>query len=454
MNLPDRFIQFIQKENLFQKDHTLLLTVSGGVDSVVLCELCHRMGFRFLIAHCNFKLRGQESERDEEFVRTLAKKYQVDLHIKEFATSEYASGNGLSIQEAARKLRYDWFYELMDDSRPTSSPSPDWIVTAHHADDNIETMLINFFRGTGIHGLRGILPKQEKIVRPLLIFRKAEIINFAIEHDLTWVEDSSNDTDDYTRNYFRHQVIPHIKKVYPEAEQNLLSNLQRFADIEMLYQQSIQRHKDKLIEKKGQEVHIPVLKLKKSSPLSTIIHEIIKDFGFTSAQVNEVAKLLDSETGKYVQSRTHRIIKNRKWLIIAPKIAHAAENIIIEESDPVISFELGELYFEPVKTSDMRINVKNNQPGKHIAQLDAAEITYPLLLRKWKTGDYFYPLGMKKKKKLSRFFIDQKLSKTDKEHCWIIEMNKKIIWVVGQRIDERFKTQPSTTHSLLITLKR
>lgn len=454
MSLQDRFIQFIEKESLFQQNDTLLVGVSGGVDSVVLCELCYRAGYRFLIAHCNFKLRHQESERDKNFVSELAGKYGVELLLREFDTTEYASKNKLSIQEAARKLRYDWFNEILYLPNTTSSPVASWILTAHHADDNIETMLMNFFRGTGIQGLRGILPKQGKIVRPMLSFRKEEIRDFANRHHLNWVEDSSNISDKYTRNYFRNQLIPLIRNIYPEVEHNLLNNLRRFADIEILYRDSINGYKEKLLEKKGTEIHIPVLKLKKYKAFVTIVHEIISDFGFTAAQVNEVVKLLESETGRYVQSGTHRIIKNRNWLIVTLNTTQEAQHVLIQETDSIIAFESGELHIESIKSIDPAIPFDKTPTANLTARLDAAEIHFPLLLRKWKTGDYFYPLGMKKKKKLSRFLIDQKLSKSQKENCWVIEMNKKILWVVGQRIDDRFKITGSCRQILSITLKR
>jgi len=457
MNLPDRFIQFIRREHLFQSDERLLLAVSGGVDSVVLCELCHQAGYRFVIAHCNFRLREKESERDKEFVIALAKKYEVDVVVKEFDTNEYATINKLSIQEAARELRYDWFYELINASSPGHFPGKaqesvaNYVLTAHHADDNIETVLMNFFRGTGIRGLRGMLPKQGNILRPLLEFRKQELKNFAIESQLDWVEDSSNLSDKYSRNYFRKNLIPWIQSIYPDVEDNLLNNLQRFADVELLYQQAVALHKKNLLEKKGNEIHIAVLKLKKAAPLITIIFEIIKVYGFTPAQTHEVARLLESDTGKYIQSSSHTIFKNRNWIIIAPRTPTMAENILIEDAGSPIHFSRGVLYFEKILAQAGAYPKLDNR--NELAQLNAEHIRFPILLRKWKPGDYFYPLGMKKKKKLSRFFIDQKLSKTDKENVWVLDMNKKIIWVIGQRIDDRFKVTPSTKSYFKITLE-
>ena len=445
MHLLLAFKKYIQLNNLFHPKDKLLLAVSGGVDSVVLCELCKQAGFDFVIAHCNFQLRGEESERDELFVKELGVKYNVEVIVRKFDTTDYAKNNKISIQVAARELRYNWFAELLTPGSRLTTPG--YLLTAHHLDDNIETMLMNFFKGTGIAGLRGILPKQGKIIRPLLFARREEILAFAKENKLNWVEDSSNESDKYSRNYIRHQVIPVIEEIYPGAENNLAENLQRFRDIENLYQQSIAIHKKKLCEQKGNEIHIPVLKLKKTEAIHSIVYEIIKEFGFHSSQVNEVVNLLDSESGKYTASSTHRIIKNRNWLIIAPVVAVQADNILIEDIDKRIEFAMGNLQFQQLITRDSQLETHHS-----IAQIDFKEIKFPLLLRKWKTGDYFYPLGMKKKKKLARFFIDQKLSKTEKEKIWVLESNKKIIWIVGYRIDDRFKITGQTKDILKITL--
>jgi len=462
MNLLQCFREFISKEDLFSPKDTLLLAVSGGIDSVVLCELCEQAGYHFIIAHCNFQLRGQESERDELFVRGLAEKYKKTILVKKFETAQYAASNKVSIQVAARELRYAWFDEIMsrqtsDVNRETSDfqlPTSDLsshvsrlsshVLTTHHLDDNIETMLMNFFKGSGIAGLRGMLPKQDKIVRPLLFAKKEAIQQFADVHKLAWVEDSSNQSDKYTRNYFRNQLIPLVKNSYPEATQNLAGNLQRFRDIEVLYHQAIDLHKKKLLQYKGKEVHIPVLKLQKTAPLISVVYEIIKEYNFTPDQSAEVPALLESETGRYIQSATHRIIKNRQWLIIAPVENKEAFNILIEMPGK-LEFEMGNLELALVPALQAKIPTT-----AAMAFLDAGRIKFPLLLRKWKTGDYFYPLGMRKKKKLSRFFIDQKLSKTDKEKVWVLEMDKKIIWIVGHRIDDRFKITDSTRQVLQI----
>lgn len=436
-SLTERFRQYISGQGLFHPGDTLLLAVSGGVDSVVLCELCKQSGYSFVIAHCNFQLRGEESVRDEQFVRKLAESYNVPFLLKRFDTAGIVRSEKISVQVAARELRYEWFQQI---------PDVDYILTAHHADDNIETVMMNFFKGTGISGLHGILPKQGRLIRPLLFAWKKEILAFAQENNLTSVEDSSNASDKYTRNYFRNQLIPSIEKVFPAIKENLKNSISRFRDAEVLYMQSIEQHKKRLLEYKDNEIHIPILKLKKSVPVETILYEIIKEFGFSPGQVKDVLQIADSETGRFVASSSHRIIKNRNWLIISLLKTEEANFIVIDKEDKEINFPGGRLEMETRLMNEHKLNA-----SAAIAQLDADTIQFPLLLRRWRQGDYFYPLGMKKKKKLSRFFIDQKLSIPEKENIWVVEMNKKIIWIAGKRIDERFKITPATGKVLSIT---
>jgi len=330
-------------------------------------------------------------------------------------------------------------------------------------------MLMNFFRGTGIAGLRGILPRQGNIVRPLLFAWKEELRQFAEGHQLAWVEDSSNESDKYARNYFRHQVIPLVRQQIPGAMENLAGNIPRFRETEELYQQSVALHLGRLLEPKGNEIRIPVLKLKKTRPLHTIAHEIIRNFGFSPQQTGEFIALLDSGSGRYIQSSTHRILRHRNWVIIAPHPSAQAENILIESVQDRPVYGNGSLRLEllpaapsdaafpsdpsaaaptGIKKNDRQTNVPLND--NTIALLDADTIQFPLLLRKWRQGDYFYPLGLRKKKKLGRFFIDNRLSLTDKEKVWVIEMDKKIVWVVGLRIDDRFPITPQTRQILKI----
>jgi tRNA(Ile)-lysidine synthase len=453
MNLLQKFEQNWQKHfcHLSTNNCQLLLAVSGGVDSIVLVDLIHQSGFNYQIAHCNFQLRGEESERDETFVRSLGEKYGKQVLVKRFDTQNYSTENKISIQEAARDLRYVWFkdivdnWQMADDREAGSGPVirhlptvNSYILTAHHADDNIETLLMHFFRGTGIQGMMGIQPivRERRLIRPMLSIRKKELLEYAQEEGLSFVEDSSNASDKYTRNFFRNQLLPQIKEVFPQVEENLLNNIERFHEVADLYRESIDLHKHKLLEQKGNEWHIPVLKWKKVTPLHTITWELIRQFGFHAAQTEEVIKLLGADNGSYQSSSTHRIIRNRNWIIISPNAAETAQHILIEENDRRVVFEGGSL---SIQHSIFKIQNNTNE-----AFLNFDEISFPLLLRKYKTGDYFYPLGMQKKKKISRFLIDLKLSKTAKEKVWVLESNKKIIWVIGYRIDDRFRITGQT----------
>jgi tRNA(Ile)-lysidine synthase len=446
MNLATQFDQYYKQEfgDSIPPNTTLLLAVSGGIDSVVLVDLCDKTGIDFAIAHCNFQLRGAESTRDELFVQQLSEKYGKAIFIQRFETVVFADANQISIQVAARQLRYKWFDELVQ-----SHPNLTAICTAHHADDNIETVMMNIFRGTGMAGLHGILPKHGKIIRPLLFAKRREIEQYALAHQLSWVEDSSNDLDKYTRNFFRHQIIPLVQQVYPQATNNLLDNIVRWTEMEVVYNEAIGRIKKKLIAQKENEIHIPVLQWKKTEPLQTITYELIKDFGFTTNQTVEVIKLLDAATGSFIASSTHRIIKNRNWIIIAPIEQLLAQSIIIEAGVDTISF--GGSVMRIVHKENIATNLSASNA---VAMIDAGQLQFPLLLRKWKQGDYFYPLGMQKKKKLSKFFIDQKKSKTDKENVWVLASNQKIVWVVGHRIDDRFKITATTKKILLFTIER
>ena len=448
MSLFTHFENFVKQNHLFQKNDLLLLTVSGGRDSVSLCELCHRCGFNFEIAHCNFQLRGEESMRDEGFVKNLAAQYGAPVHVVRFDTKKYSEGNKISIQVAARELRYKWFDELSNELKKKNSRV--FIVTAHHANDNIETLLINFLKGTGIDGLQGIPVKNKNIVRPLLFAKREEINEFVNENNLQFVEDSSNLLDKYTRNYIRLQLIPSIKKIIPAVEDNLIGNINRFQDIKNIYEESIEEICNKIVEKKGNECHIPVLKLLKRKGFRAILFEIIKGFNFSSGQLEEVVKLLYADSGKFVLSETHRIIRDRKWLIIVPAKSDEANHILINKNDNRIVYQEGEILLKENKW-----NKGEKIPSESdIAILDANEILFPLILRPWKRGDYFYPLGMDKKKKLSRFFVDLKLSIVDKEKVWVLESNKKILWVIGLRIDNRFKVTEKTKSVLTIAFNK
>lgn len=440
--MQNAFHQYIIKHGLFSAKDRLLLAFSGGVDSVVLAHLLKDAGYKIALAHCNFNLRGDESDVDEAFAKSFAQEYEVEIFVKKFDTKQYALDNKLSTQVAARELRYNWFNEIIKSQSPNQPIK--YLLTAHHADDNIETVLMNFCKGTGISGLKGILPKQNNIVRPLLFATKESILAYAKEHHLQWREDSSNSSDKYTRNYFRNLLIPGIEKVFPQVRQNISDNIERFTEVNEIYKQAIAKEKKALLLKDGNELKIPVLKLQKTIAAKTVLFELLKDFGFTSHQVNDVYNLTNANSGKYVSSATHRVLRNRAWLIISPLGKNEESIFLMEKPGSVVELPIGKIecsFAEGLESISKDVN---------IAQLNAKDIAFPLIIRKWKQGDYFYPLGMYKKKKLSRFFIDNKLSLTQKENTWVVESNKKILWVIGQRIDNRFKINTSVQEGIVI----
>jgi tRNA(Ile)-lysidine synthase len=417
------------------------VAVSGGIDSVVLCELCAQAGIDFFLVHCNFKLRGEESERDEQFVRTLAKKYGVKILVKEFDTEKYAAENKLSIQVTARELRYQWFSDLHQQDKNT------YILLAHHANDDIETVMMNFFRGTGIEGLTGMpLLSYHYCLRPLLNITRKQIQEFAAGCHLSWVEDSSNQESKYARNFFRNELMPMLKKVYPMVEENLLDNIRRFKSINALYKIGVDKLKEEIFEKNASAVIIPIHKLKPYQHTS-LVYEIIKDYGFGEKQVDEVLKLMDSESGRYIENQFYQVIRHRKNLIITQKQSSVQTAAAIEKHTKQMRLAENDFSIRLYSIDNLKLNKTET-----VAQLDAGSVSFPLLVRKWKEGDYFYPLGLRKKKKLSRFFIDQKLSRANKEKIWIVESESRIIWVAGLRIDDRFKITPSTKEVLELSI--
>jgi len=422
----------------FSKDGHFVLAVSGGADSVVLAHLLKGAGINFEIAHCNFGLRGAESDRDENFVQALAVSLDVPFHVKHFDTNAFALEHKISIQEAARDLRYAWFATFNT-----------IVVTAHHANDNIETVFMHFCRGTGIAGLTGIEPYKanERLLRPLLIFHKQEILDYANEAGIAFVEDSSNSSDKYTRNFFRHQLLPSVREVYPQSEQNILLTIKHLREVSEVYKEAMQKILSKLQFINGNEIHIPVLMWQKAKPLDTITFEMLYPYGFTAAQVPEVIKLLSAHNGAVLVSGTHRLIKNRNWMILAP-LASAINTsvVVVEQNDASIDFPVGTL------TLQTTIAQVPDASDNNTCMLDAAALKYPLILRPTATGDYFYPLGMQKKKKLSKFLIDLKLSKTAKEKVWVLVSNNRIAWVIGYRIDNRFKITPASKYVVKLSL--
>jgi len=440
------FLKHIEQNNLFKKQDRLLIAISGGADSVVLTHLCREAGFRITLAHCNFGLRGEESVRDENFVRKLAADWNLPLEVKHFNTVEIAEKEGRGIQETARNLRYEWFHQLTD---PGSKEAvADFVLTAHHADDNIETLLINFFRGTGLRGLGGIPPKNGRLVRPLLFVHRAKILDYIRAHGLEYVEDSSNLSDKYTRNNFRLNILPAIRDMFPEVDHNLTENIRRFRESLVLYERELERLKKKLLIPAGNDRQTPVLLLKQQPALHTLVHELYGPFGFTPAQTQDIIHLLDAPSGKQVIAPEYRIIRHRKWLVLAPAAQQESSIQVWDDIESPLVFPTGTLEASLKEhTGELKKPDTNN-----IALLDATSVKFPLVVRRWKTGDYFYPQGLGKKKKISRFLIDQKLALNEKENVFVIESAGRIIWVIGRRIDDRCAVRPSTKQILTIRL--
>jgi tRNA(Ile)-lysidine synthase len=421
---------FLRDNKLVDYSSRILLAVSGGIDSVVMSDLFHKAGFSFGIAHANFHLRGEESDRDELFVRRLAEKYQAEVFVKDFETAKYARKNKVSIQVAARDLRYTWFDELL------LKHSYDRLATAHHLDDQVETFLINLTRGTGIAGLHGIPVSQGNIIRPMLFTGRKEIEAYASENKLEFVEDSSNLTDKYSRNRIRHNIIPQLEKLNPSFKTALNETIGHIKDAEIIYRQAIEENRKSIFEIRGGAVSVLLKEFFSLEPLETWAYELLSPYGFNISNVKDIIGLAEAIPGKEVISATHRLVRDRYSLIIVP-----VENRIERKSYSIGAGDLQTGTTEPVC---LTFELLDARPAKFddpqfSAYFDFEKLNFPLLIRKWKRGDYFYPLGMSKQKKLSDFFIDLKYSKIDKENQWLLCSGNDIVWIIGKRIDDRFK---------------
>lgn len=419
----------------------LLIAISGGLDSVMLAHLCKEEGYAVELAHCNFRLRGTESERDETFVRQLAASWDMPLHVKQFDTTTYALEKQLSVQEAARNLRYEWFASLIN-----QFPHIKWVLTAHHKDDQAETLLMNFFRGTGLHGLTGMPARNGNILRPLLTVERRELEKIALEKQLSYVVDSSNQKEEYTRNYIRHTVMPALQKVYPAVVSNLCDNQIRFTKIEKLYKQLVGVQVKKVLKEKNGEYMISIGAIAHFLGTS-LFYELLHPFGFSAGQIEEATRLMQARTGAQLVANTGnwRLIKHRNWLILSPQQSKHTDFIEVSSAQASIEFSNGTLAFQEIKKIDSK-----DWSSTSVALLNRKLLAFPLQVRRWRAGDYFYPLGMAKKKKLARFLIDLKFSLPDKEKVWVLTAGDKIVWVIGIRIDERFKVTPPCNDALRI----
>ena len=416
----------------------IIVAVSGGLDSIVLLELLIKSGCHVGIAHVNFQLRGKDSDQDEAFVVELANTYKVPVFVKHFDTKNYAMTNGISIQMAARDLRYDWFYSLIN------SEKYDCLATAHHLNDNLETVLINFTRGTGLTGLRGIQAGGEKIIRPLLNFSKTQLEDFARSNHLNWREDSSNSTDDYGRNFIRHQVIPKLKELNPSLEGTFARNIQRWSAAKELMELGIRKIKmEYRSEGKGQVKILKSLFERFQQP--AILWELIKEFGFKLEECEKIVEASKGHSGKRFLSPEYQLVIDREALLITPHPVLWNE-IHIEEDQGQALFGSWELSL----STEMEWKI---QPDPFIALMDRDKLAYPLVWRLWREGDYFFPLGMDHTKKVSDFLIDSKIAVSDKDHVTVVESAGQIIWVAGYRMDNRFKITERTKSALLLQLK-
>jgi len=435
-----RFEVNITKNNLFNKKDKLLVAFSGGVDSVVLADLLHKTGYNIELAHCNFQLRGQEANDDTTFCESFAKSINVPFHVIYFDTKAYAAEHKLSIQMAARELRYNWFKTLKAEHHF------DYILTAHHANDNVETLLVNLIRGTGIKGLQGVPEKQHFMVRPLLFATKEEIRDYAYEHQLASREDSSNQEVKYKRNFIRHQIVPQLKKLNPAIEETIHTSVQFFKQTADIVAEYAQLKFQLICKEENGQLFINIDLLLKEKQKETLLFEWLYNKQFKTSQIQQLTEALVTEdkVGKQFSSATHKLVIDRTYIIVKAIIEEEVKEYIISSIDDVKHLPIA-LKFEET------INIAFSK-SKHEIYIPFTDSTFPLKLRRWKQGDKFKPFGMDGFKKLSDFFKDQKLSLFEKESVWILENKEHIIWIVGYRMDDRCKVNEVTKKFLRIKL--
>ena len=434
------FLKYIEKNKICRKEDRILLAVSGGIDSMVMAHLFISGGFKPAIAHCNFSLRGEESDKDEKLVRKLASDYNIPLYFERFETKKYAREKGISVQMAARELRYKWFETIR------SLNNFDFVAVAHNLNDNIETLLINLVRGTGISGLTGMKPVSNRIIRPVLFATRHRIEEYCDLYRIPFREDRSNSDTKYTRNKIRHLVIPVLKEINSSVETTLDETAGRLSDTNEILKCYLEIIKEQATGKKGKSLTFNIKELQPFLHNKTLIFELFSPYGIKGSAVHDLVNVISGETGGRIITSTHSIIKNREELIIFP-----------------LSEKIHKIYCEINNTKEFTVapgiesaDIVAVTPGfkipdeKETACIDLKKISFPLIIRRWEKGDSFFPLGMKNRKKLSDYFIDKKFSAFEKEEALILESLGEIIWIIGERIDDRYKITPSTTEVLRI----
>jgi tRNA(Ile)-lysidine synthase len=431
---------FIRQHHLFTPSAGVLVAVSGGADSVALLHVLVALGYHCEVAHCNFHLRGEESDRDELFVKNLAEKLSLPYYKTDFHTTQYASAKGISIEMAARELRYEWFERLRREL------SLSVVAVAHHADDVVETFFMNIVRGTGIHGLTGIKPTQGTIVRPMLGVSREDVLAYLKENNLTHITDSSNMDEVYTRNKFRHTLIPLMQELNPSLRQTIQHEIERFREVEILYKERLAEITLQLVEPLAEGFSINVNLLQQQQAMPSVLYELLSPVGFSSQQIPQVIDLLSEASGKQIFSVTHRVLKNRDKLIVSPLVEREPDEFKIDISQSLVEKPL-KMTIQVLPTE--RVVIKKD---KNHAYFDADLLQFPLTLRHWRDGDSFFPFGMTGRKKISDYFVDCKYSLLQKEQAYLLLSANNICWVVGQRVDNRFRVGAGTKRVLCVEI--
>jgi tRNA(Ile)-lysidine synthase len=435
--MKEQFAQHIKDNFPFLENEPFYIAVSGGIDSMVLVHLCAQLQLNFEVLHCNFQLRGVESDADLQFVVSYCQQQAITIHTQAFDTAALADHNKESIQVTARNLRYQWFYEKM------ATTNCKYLLTAHHLDDSLETVLINFSRGTGLEGLTGIPAQNGNVIRPLLPFSREEIEHFAKKNQIQWREDSSNVSDKYLRNKIRHSIVPIFKEInegFLDSFQNTLHHLQQ---AESLVDDATKLVYEKVVTDVEDQLEINLAQLLEFQNYKAYLYQWLVPYGFSAW--NDIYDLVEAQSGKQVFSTTHVLLKDREKLILSErKVFNNSEVFIIESLDTKVNIPLNISF----------CNVSNQlESDSNCIFVDEDKIVFPLILRKWREGDYFYPSGMTGKKKLSKYFKDEKYSLLDKENQWLLCTDDQIIWVIGKRADQRFLARKDTVKTIQIALK-